>query len=272
VSDPRPSAVPGARAPRLRGARALFTARAGGVSTGPFEALNLAHHVGDDPDAVRTNRERVAQAIGAPLVFVEQVHSDRVHVLAADRDAPDGDATDGDAVDGDARVGGAPVTRADALVTDRGDLALAIMVADCLPVLFSDPEAGVVAAAHAGRAGLLGGVLERTLEAMESLGARRERIEAAIGPGICGSCYEVPENMRADAARAIPATWARTRTGTAALDLRAGALSVLTDGGVRRSAIDADHPCTLEDDALFSYRRAQRTGRFAGVIRRAGRT
>jgi YfiH family protein len=263
VNDQRPTAVTGARAPRLRGARALFTTRLGGVSEPPYDGLNLAHHVGDAPESVTRNRDLLAARIGAPLVFVEQVHSDRVHVLRAsdaDRDAAPG-------ADGTA-AGERPVVTADALVTDREDVALAIMVADCLPVLLSDGEAGVVAAAHAGRAGLLGGVLERTLEQMQSLGARPERMHSAIGPGICGACYEVPEEMRSRAADRLPAVWATTREGTPALDLRAGARAILEGAGLAPSAIDDDHPCTLESEDLFSYRRAQRTGRFAGVIRR----
>ncbi|MCG7311030.1 peptidoglycan editing factor PgeF [Brachybacterium sp. ACRRE] len=267
MNDQRPTAVTGARAPRLRGARALFTTRLGGVSEPPFDGLNLAHHVGDAPEAVTRNRELIAERIGAPLVFVEQVHSDRVHVLRASEAAAGEAAAAGDAADA-SEAGERQVVTADALVTDRGDVALAIMVADCLPVLLSDAEAGVVAAAHAGRAGLLGGVLERTLEEMRALGARPEHMQAAIGPGICGSCYEVPEEMRARASADLPAVRATTRQGTPALDLRAGARAILEGAGLEPSAVDDDHPCTLETDALFSYRRAQRTGRFAGVIRR----
>ncbi|PWH06796.1 peptidoglycan editing factor PgeF [Brachybacterium endophyticum] len=248
MTSPRPSAVHGARVPQLRGARALFSAREGGVSVPPFASLNLAHHVGDDPSAVERNREVLAGAMGAPLVFVDQVHSDRVHV--PDPGAP------------------GPVT-ADALVTDREDVALAIMVADCLPVLLSDPAAGVVGAAHAGRAGLLGGVLENTLARMVDLGGRPERLEVTIGPGICGACYEVPEQMREEARAVNEATWTTTRAGTPGLDLRAGAVEVLVGQGVPRASIDDDHPCTLEDPAFFSYRGQERTGRFAGVIRRA---
>lgn len=241
-----------ARAPRLRGARALFTGRAGGVSTGDsgdFASLNLARHVGDEAGAVQRNRELVATEIGAPLVFVDQVHSRKVHVLPAH--------------------GPVPVVTADALVTRREDVALAIMVADCLPVLLADPAAGVVAAAHAGRAGLLSGVLEATVAQMIALGSRPEVLAASIGPSICGACYEVSEQMREQAAARLPAVHARTRRGTPALDLRAGAISVLEGAGIPSAAIDAAHPCTLEDDGCFSYRRRSSTGRFAGVIRRA---
>lgn len=238
-----------ARAPRLRGARALFTARTGGASAAPFDELNLARHVGDDDAAVTSNREVVARSIGLPLVFVDQVHSAAVHVLPPS--------------------GAVPVVTADALVTDRDDVALAIMVADCMPVLLSDAEAGVIGAAHAGRPGLLAGVLENTVAAMEQLGARPERIEAAIGPSACGSCYEVPPEMAGAAAEQLPSVRSETSWGTPAIDLRAGAVQALGRVGVRAEAIDRDFPCTIEDPAWFSYRRAKATGRFAGVIRRA---
>ncbi|WP_114855853.1 peptidoglycan editing factor PgeF [Brachybacterium sp. YJGR34] len=237
-----------ARAPRLRGARALFTGRDGGVSTGEHATLNLARHVGDREQAVEHNRSLVAAEIGAPLVFVDQVHSTRVHVLPA--------------------TGAPPVVMADAIVTDRRDVALGIMVADCLPVLLSDPRAGVVAVAHAGRRGLLDGVLQSTIAAMEELGARSEDLAASIGPSICGACYEVPETMREEAAQQLPAVRATTSWGTPALDLRAGALAVLEHAGIPAASLDADHPCTLEDERFFSYRRSAVTGRFAGVLRR----
>lgn len=241
-----------ARAPRHRGARALFTGRAGGVSAGEFSSLNLARHVGDDPAAVEANRALLAAELDldpASLVFVDQVHSAEVHVLPAE--------------------GPAPVVTADAIVTDRRDVAIAIMVADCLPVLLVDAEAGMIGAAHAGRPGLLGGVLEATVAAMRDLGARPERLTVSIGPSVCGACYEVPAEMWEAGATLLPAAAATTRWGTPALDLRAGAVQALTRLGVPAVAIDADHPCTLEDDTYFSYRRQGRTGRFAGIIARA---
>ena len=238
-----------ARVPRLRGARALFTGRAGGVSTGEHSGLNLARHVGDDVRSVDRNRDLLAAEVAAPVVFVDQIHSSDVHVLPP--------------------TGTPPLVAADALVTDRRDVALAIMVADCLPVLLSDPVSGTIAAAHAGRAGLLGGVLERTVEEMTRLGTRPADLTASIGPSICGACYEVPAPMREEAAQRVPAARAMTSWGTPALDLRAGAAEILAAAGVPRSALDADHPCTLEDERFYSYRRSARTGRFAGVIRRA---
>lgn len=218
------------------------------MGAGDYATLNLARHVGDDDGVVERNRALVAAEIGLPLVFVDQVHSADVHVLP--------------------ETGPVPVLTADALVTRRRDVALAIMVADCLPVLLSDEQAGVIAVAHAGRAGLLGGVLQNTLAAMAELGAAPAQISASIGPSICGRCYEVPEEMRADSSVALPATWSVTRWGTPALDLRAGALSVLTAAGIPAAEIDEDHPCTLEREEFFSYRRESLTGRLAGVIRR----
>lgn len=240
--------APPARAPRLRGARAVFTGRLGGVSAGHFSSLNLAHHVGDDPGAVAQNRALVDQTMGAPAVYVDQVHGTTVHVLPA--------------------TGEVPVVTADAAVTTRTDRALAIMVADCLPVLFSDDRAGVIGAAHAGRRGLLDGVLEATITAMVGLGARPDDLEIVIGPGICGRCYEVPAAMQEEAARLLPATATETRWGTPALDLRAGARQALERAGAAPGSIHDEDSCTREDEGLFSYRRQSVTGRFAGLIRR----
>lgn len=238
----------------MRGARALFTTRRGGVSTGDFAGANLARHVGDDPVAVERNRALLAAQIGAPLVFVEQVHSADVHILRAGPEL--------------AAVSGTAVT-ADALVTDREDVALAIMVADCMPVLLADAQAGVIGAAHAGRRGLLDGILQNTVGAMASLGARAERIEAVVGPSACGRCYEVPAAMREESAGILTAVASTTRWGTPALDLHAGAVQALTAAGLRAEAVEVLGPCTIEDEDFFSYRRDASTGRFAGVIRLA---
>lgn len=247
------SPLPGARASRLRGARALFTARAGGVSQGPWASLNLARHVGDDPEHVEINRARLEAVpqIARRVVYVEQVHSPEVVTVDAGMDLDD--------------LAAHP-RRADALVTARPDAALAIMVADCLPVLLVDAEAGVVGAAHAGRRGLLDGILPATVAAMAALGARPEAIAAEIGPSVCGRCYEVPAAMRDESEARIAGIGAETSWGTPSLDLRAGAVTSLVAAGLDASQVLADAPCTVEDEAFFSYRRASATGRFAGVI------
>ena len=227
--------------------RRVLTTRAGGRSGSPYASFNLGDHVGDDPVAVGANRRRLAQGIGLDpphVAWMNQVHGTDVAIVEGPQDGQ--------------------VPTADALVTDRPRLALAVVVADCVPVLLADPEAGIVAAAHAGRVGAAAGVLLRTLEAMESLGAERPRIDALLGPAVCGACYEVPDAMRDEVDAALPGTASTTRTGTASVDLRRGLRRQLAEAGVR--AVDTDPRCTLEDDQLFSHRRARPTGRFAGVV------
>lgn len=232
-----------------RGVRGVFTTRAGGTSLAPYSELNLALHVGDDPRTVAENRARAAAAVGlAPerLVFAEQVHGNAV-----------------------ALVGG-PVTTppvADALVTRTPGLALAVLVADCVPVLLADAEAGVVAVAHAGRRGVELGVVGSTVRAMQDLGADPTRVHVRIGPAIGSCCYEVPADMRAAVAAVAPGVLdggGRTRGATPSLDLRAG-----VHGQLR--ALGVDHVghtggCTQDDPTQYSYRRDGTTGRFAGIV------
>jgi polyphenol oxidase len=224
-------------------ARFAFTDRFGGVSAAPYAELNLGGHVGDHPEAVIENRRRVAAAVGLPperVLYMNQVHGNDVAV-----------------VDGPWR---GAIPDVDALVTAERDLALAVLVADCVPVLLADAAAGVIAAAHAGRPGLVAGVVPQTLAAMRKLGARS--IEAAIGPSVCGRCYEVPAAMQADVVAEVPAAVATTRLGTPAVDVAAGVAAQLADAGV---AVRTRSDCTLEDDGLFSYRGDRTTGRFAGL-------
>jgi polyphenol oxidase len=152
-----------------------FLGRTGGVSTGIFDSLNVGLGSSDDKDAIRENRRRAVAAIGGDLtlVTVHQIHSATV--------------VEADAWPDDARP------HADAMVTNRPGLALGILTADCAPVLFADAQAGVIGAAHAGWKGALGGVLANTVAAMAKLGARRDRIAAAIGPCIARRSYEVDE-------------------------------------------------------------------------------
>lgn len=232
------------------GAVGLFTTRWGGVSTGRWAELNLGRHVDDDPGRVQVNRDRLADHLGGRAVtFAHQVHGPGVWILDADPVGPAG-------------AGVAP--EADALVSRAAASPIGVLVADCLPVLFADVTAGVVAAAHAGRRGLAAGVLPATIEAMLGCGATRSAITAVVGPGVCGRCYEVPAAMRDDVAAVLPEAASTTRAGTPSLDLPAAAVSVL-----RRSEIGDVHDtgvCTAEDPRFFSYRRDGQTGRFAGVV------
>ena len=221
------------RADILPGVSAAFT---------NVDAGNLALHVGDDPAAVQRRRARLEQSIGvAPqsLRFMNQVHGTTVALMDTESAAPE----------------------ADAMVSRR--LPLAVMVADCIPVLLAG-ESGdgpVLAAVHAGRPGVANGILPAAVERMESLGATR--IRAWLGPSICGACYEVPAALRDDVAALVPATRSTTSWDTPALDLPAGARSQLEAVGVD---VEYTGACTLETETLYSYRRDRHTGRFAGLV------
>ncbi|WSY29950.1 peptidoglycan editing factor PgeF [Streptomyces sp. NBC_00887] len=231
------------------GAHFAFTDRWGGVSAAPYEELNLGGAVGDDPAAVRANRGRAARSLGldpAQVVWMNQVHGREVAVV----DGPWGDTT------------GIPAV--DALVTARRGLPLAVLTADCTPVLLADPAAGVIAAVHAGRPGLVAGVVPAAVEAMTALGAEPSRIVARTGPAVCGRCYEVPAQMRAEVAQAVPASWSETGWGTPAVDVTAGVHAQLDALGV--SDRHGSPHCTLESGDHFSYRRDRTTGRLAGYV------
>jgi YfiH family protein len=243
----RPLLPAGLPAPAL----GAFTTRARGAgspgaSVAPYDAWNLGTHVADDDAAVSQNRARLRELPGvAHVVFAEQVHGTRVTVVDAPQDRP--------------------VPATDALVTTTPGLALAVLAADCLPVLLVDPAAGVVAAVHAGRAGLAAGVLEETLAAMRRLGAAPATVSAVLGPAACGGCYELPEELADEVGSVVPGARATTRRGTPSVDLVAGALGVLTAAGVTRTA--AVGGCTLEQpETFYSYRRDGRTGRHAGLV------
>ena len=226
--------------------RRVVSTRDGGRSAGPFASFNLSLGVGDDPAAVAANRSRLAVVLGVPVVFLQQVHGTRVAV--ADR-VPAPDERD--------RPG------SDAVVTARPGVGLAVLAADCVPVLLADPGAGVVGAAHAGRVGAANGVLPAVVTAMEALGARAMALEVLLGPAVCGSCYEVPAAMRAAVDARLPGSAAVTRKGSPALDLRAGLYRQLVGLGVARIAVDPR--CTVEERALYSHRRDGRTGRQAAI-------
>ncbi|MBT2487055.1 peptidoglycan editing factor PgeF [Streptomyces sp. ISL-96] len=231
----------------MGGAHFAFTDRWGGVSAVPYEELNLGGAVGDDPAAVLANRELAAKSFGLDpdlVVWMNQVHGRDVAVVEG--------------------PWGAEVPSVDAVVTTRRGLALAVLTADCTPVLLADPVAGVAAAAHAGRPGMVAGVVPAAVEAMITLGADPSRITARTGPAVCGRCYEVPARMRAEVAEVVPAAWSETSWGTPAVDVTAGVHAQLEALGVRdrrRSPV-----CTLESRDHFSYRRDRTTGRLAGYV------
>jgi len=233
------------RARALAGMPHGFFGRAGGVSTGILAGLNVGLGSTDDRAAIAENRRRAVEAVlpGAQLVTVHQVHSAEAVIVT--EPFPD-----------DARP---PV---DAIVTDRPGLLLGILTADCAPVLLADVEAGVVGAAHAGWKGALNGVTDATLAAMEKLGARRDRIAAAIGPCIARASYEVDDAFTRRFEEADPANerfFFAGRPGHHQFDLEAFVAARLAAAGIGRvEALGFD--TYADDQAFFSFRRATHRG------------
>lgn len=211
----------------------LFTDRRGGASLGVYESLNLALHVGDDPDVVAANRLSIGKA-----QFMNQVHGDEIVVV--------------DSISSDAPT-------CDGLITTKPNLALAVMVADCIPLLLISKEA--VAAIHVGRAGLVNQIALKAVHMMRTLGAID--IHAVLGPSICGACYEVPFQMQQEVIQQHPRAFATTRKGTPGLDLPKALIADLVSTGI---TYEASPICNYEDQMYFSHRRQNPTGRFAGVV------
>ena len=226
----------------LDGVQHRFFTRRGGVSTGLYSSLNCGYGSDDPPDNVRENRRRAAAAFDlgeADLLTVHQIHSTDVLAVAEQR----------------WRSPGAP--KADALVTDRPGVVLGVLAADCAPVLLADPDAGVIGAAHAGWKGALGGVVDSTVVAMEQLGARRERIRAAIGPCIGRDSYEVgpefPAPFLAQDAANTDFFKPSPRAGHFIFDLAGYLVGRIARVGVTATA--TGHDTLTATDDFFSYRR-----------------
>lgn len=234
------------RAPNL-GAAHAFSTRAGGVSRGAYGGLNLDDRA-DDPRDVAENRARLAAALGfspAQVARLDQVHGTEV-----------------------VTVRGGGVWTGDALVTDAPGVLLAIGTADCYPLLLADEEAGVFGAAHAGWKGTLGRIGAATVRAMTALGARPERMRAAVGPGICGARYAVGEQVAGQFREAGLGDFVLTGSGQPHLDLAGANRAVLRGAGV--ADVWVSGRCSTEAD-FYSYRRdAGVTGRMWAVIGRPG--
>lgn len=248
------------------GAVAAVTARAGGVSDGPYATLNLSLSVGDDPARVLENRRRLAAAFEARLedfVFARQVHGAGVAVVG-DADRGSGARSLEDAV-GDV----------DALVTTTPGVVLAILTADCLPVVLHDPVAGVLACVHAGWRGTVAGVTAAAVAALRDLGSRPSDIVAGLGPAIAGDRYQVGPDVH----EAVTAAFGAAATGFLRPDLRPGASPgrwlldlpaanrhALCAAGVPDAQIHAT-PLTTGSGDFFSDRAARPCGRLALIAR-----
>ena len=231
-----------------------FFGRRGGVSGGEQSSLNVSFAVGDDEANATANRAIVADAMaGGPLVILKQVHSCRVVTVEAGA-VPDG------SVEGDG------------LVTRRADVLLGILTADCAPLLFVDPHAGVIGAAHAGWKGAVGGIIENVLEAMEALGAQRRRTLLDIGPTISGGNYEVGPDFMAEALAInllAADAFSTPAGGREHFDLPRFLHNDAMRAGL--TAVDMRNACTYADpETYFSHRYAThhgaRTGRQVSVI------
>jgi YfiH family protein len=215
-----------------------FTDRTGGKSTGAFLSNNLATHVGDDHATALANRTLLEVELGFPIQFMDQVHGSVVASIGSEIVA---------------------TPTADALLTHAKGIGLAVMVADCIPLLLSNSTS--VAAVHVGRKGLMNEVAMAAIQAMRAIDP--SEIKAIVGPSICGRCYEVSQDVFEEVSGKFPLSASRTREGGFALDLSRALTAQLRASGVL--VIDEGR-CTVEDENLYSYRRDGVTGRQVGVV------
>lgn len=250
------------QAPHLQAPHA-FSTRLGGVSSGVYAApsgaggLNLDERrmlgVQDDPQAVTENRRRLTAALGflpAHLSLLNQVHGTEVVTVTTSN----------------THSNTQPLPSADAQVTDRAGVLLGILTADCYPLLLEDPQAGVIGAAHAGWKGTLKRIAEQTVLAMQQLGARPERIRAAVGPGISAPHYAVGSEVARQFEAAGLGAHLTLKSEAVHLDLAAANQQVLLEAGLLPEQIWRSERCSLEPD-FYSHRRdAGQTGRMLALI------
>ena len=251
--------------PALDASGAAVTARAGGVSSGPYESLNLSLSVGDDPGCVLENRHRLATAFGAApgdFVFARQVHGAGVRVV-----------TEADRGSGAFRLDDA-VDDTDALVTTSPEVVLAILTADCVPIVLHDPVAGVLACVHAGWRGTVAGVTAATLAVMQGLGTRLSDVVAGIGPAVGADRYQVGPDVHQAVTRSFGPAAAQfihpdpSAPGRWLLDLQAANRHALRQAGVPGARIHAtDIPTGPVPGHFFSDRAARPCGRLALAAR-----
>ena len=233
--------------PAPQSIRACVTTRMGGVSCAPFDQLNLGTHVGDDPQAVAENRARLRAVLPTEPAWLNQIHGIQV-VRAEQVDCHQ------------------PPPDADASVTSTPNQVCVVMTADCLPVLLCNRAGTVVGAAHAGWRGLLAGVIEATINAMEH---PPEQLMAWLGPAIGPQAFEVGEEVRMSFIADLPASVAAFRPSPnkdkwLADIYQLARLRLLRAGVI---GVHGGHSCTVSDsERFFSYRRDQQTGRMASLI------
>jgi YfiH family protein len=243
----------------LPGIRHGFFGRNGGKSIGAFASNNMSISTGDDPETVAYNRRNAAAAIGdiePNLCLVRQTHSSTVRVITQQ---PDDDV----------------LVEADAMVSNLGAISLGILTADCTPILFADPDAGIIGAAHAGWRGAVDGIIGNTVAAMVQLGAQPNRIVAAFGPTVTAPNYEVGDQFRADFLKLHPTGerfFVTPPGGKPHFDLPAFVIEQLNQSAI--DTVDRVGTCTYgSPDRYFSHRYATHqgttTGRQISIIGRA---
>jgi YfiH family protein len=239
----------GSQEDRVSGLRGswVFTGRQGGVSVPPYESLNVADHVGDDPVAVGRNR-----GIMASLASTEP---GAIAIMAAAHGRSAAEVRES-----------GTVSDVDILVTRETGLGLVALAADCVPIVLCDARSGVVAAVHCGWRGVVADTAGAAVEAMADVGAVPGQTMAVLGSAICPACYEVSDDMRREVTEVEPAAGALTRSGEPAVNVQAGVTAQLKRAGV--GGIRRDSRCTYEEPrGLFSYRRDGTTGRQAAIVR-----
>ena len=242
------------RSPGGRPASWAATGRSGGVSSPPYDSLNLAGHVGDDPDAVAANLARAGALLGpgTPVAVMDAVHGADV-----------------------AEVGGPGlVPGVDGLVTDVPGLALVALGADCVPMALVGDDDRTVAVLHCGWRGLVGDVVGAVLDVLDRRGCGVQH--AVLGPSVCGSCYPVPPERAAQVVEQCSPTVSAAAVvscpdGQPGIDVASGVIARLVERGVAADAVRRAGGCTAEDPGLFSHRRDGVTGRQGVVIARMGR-
>jgi YfiH family protein len=247
------------------GVTAVVTTRHGGVSAGPYDSLNLGGHVGDDPKAVAENRNRLAAALGVDRVtFADQKHTDRIAVV----DEPLAARGHDGAADAATAF---PAT--DAMITNLPGIALAILVADCAPVVLYDPARQAIGVAHSGRVGTIKGIVPKTIAAMtNTFGSSPEALLIGIGPAIGAPSYEIGTAEAAEVTAAFgPAAkqlLTENRPGHALFDLPGAIRHQLQAAGIPSANVhDLAIDTRQSTDTFFSDRAARPCGRFAAIAR-----
>ncbi|MDO5722059.1 MAG: polyphenol oxidase family protein [Actinomycetaceae bacterium] len=223
---------------------------------GAYQRPNFGLATGDEISAVQQDRKDLSQRVGKPLIWLEQYHSRQVEVLTGKELTQTTLRTDIEQ--------GRNALRADALIVSA-QVGVAIQVADCVPVLIAEESGHWRCGIHAGRAGLEAGIIGATVERFQGLGVGPHQLQAAVGPHICGRCYEVDETTYARCVSKHPVMAGKTSWGTLALDQTRAALKQLQEAGVKVAVKDL--ACTYETPNLHSYRRQGNTsGRNAAWI------